>query len=310
MPTAIGRVVWIVTGRARQLRAAAGRRRLGDDRRDRSAARARRSGRARGATPHVLDARRRLSRRHSRRCERLLPPEAAHDVLARDRRATSTTCGRCSVHRHPARPRRPSAPTRSSAAGELMSSRHRRRGARARRRARGLDRRAPRDRDRRRAHGSAAAARGRDARGRRARDHPALADGRVPVLGGFVGATLQGVTTTLGRGGSDYSAAIIGAALDAARDSDLDRRRRHADRRSARRRRTARRAAAVVRRSVRAGLLRRQGAAPEHDPAGGRQGHPGPDPQQPPAGRRTARASPPIRPRRTGRSRRSPASAT
>jgi aspartate kinase len=35
------------------------------------------------------------------------------------------------------------------------------------------------------------------------------------VLGGFVGATLQGVTTTLGRGGSDYSAAIIGAALDA-----------------------------------------------------------------------------------------------
>jgi aspartate kinase len=39
--------------------------------------------------------------------------------------------------------------------------------------------------------------------------------GRVPVLGGFVGATLQGVTTTLGRGGSDYSAAIVGACLDA-----------------------------------------------------------------------------------------------
>jgi aspartate kinase len=35
------------------------------------------------------------------------------------------------------------------------------------------------------------------------------------VLGGFVGATVQGVTTTLGRGGSDYSAAIVGAALDA-----------------------------------------------------------------------------------------------
>ena len=44
---------------------------------------------------------------------------------------------------------------------------------------------------------------------------PRVAEGRVPVLGGFVGATLQGVTTTLGRGGSDYSAAIIGAALDA-----------------------------------------------------------------------------------------------
>jgi aspartate kinase len=44
---------------------------------------------------------------------------------------------------------------------------------------------------------------------------PRVAEGRVPVLGGFVGATIQGVTTTLGRGGSDYSAAILGAALDA-----------------------------------------------------------------------------------------------
>ena len=34
-------------------------------------------------------------------------------------------------------------------------------------------------------------------------------------MGGFVGATPDGITTTLGRGGSDYSAAIIGAALDA-----------------------------------------------------------------------------------------------
>jgi aspartate kinase len=38
---------------------------------------------------------------------------------------------------------------------------------------------------------------------------------RIPVLGGFIGSTDKGVTTTLGRGGSDYSAAIIGAALDA-----------------------------------------------------------------------------------------------
>lgn len=44
---------------------------------------------------------------------------------------------------------------------------------------------------------------------------PHLAAGRVPVLGGFVGATEQGVTTTLGRGGSDYSAAIVGACLGA-----------------------------------------------------------------------------------------------
>jgi aspartate kinase len=34
------------------------------------------------------------------------------------------------------------------------------------------------------------------------------------VLGGFIGATTGGVTTTLGRGGSDYSAAIFGACLD------------------------------------------------------------------------------------------------
>jgi aspartate kinase len=41
------------------------------------------------------------------------------------------------------------------------------------------------------------------------------AAGKVPVLGGFIGSTSNGVTTTLGRGGSDYSAAVFGAALDA-----------------------------------------------------------------------------------------------
>jgi aspartate kinase len=44
---------------------------------------------------------------------------------------------------------------------------------------------------------------------------PILSARRVPVLGGFVGATREGVTTTLGRGGSDYSAAIVGACLGA-----------------------------------------------------------------------------------------------
>ena len=44
---------------------------------------------------------------------------------------------------------------------------------------------------------------------------PLLAARRIPVLGGFVGATRDGVTTTLGRGGSDYSAAIVGACLGA-----------------------------------------------------------------------------------------------
>jgi aspartate kinase len=40
-----------------------------------------------------------------------------------------------------------------------------------------------------------------------------LAPGRVIVTQGFIGATADGVTTTLGRGGSDYSASLIGAAL-------------------------------------------------------------------------------------------------
>ena len=39
--------------------------------------------------------------------------------------------------------------------------------------------------------------------------------GMVPVIGGFIGSNLKGQTTTLGRGGSDYTAAIIGAALSA-----------------------------------------------------------------------------------------------
>jgi aspartate kinase len=39
------------------------------------------------------------------------------------------------------------------------------------------------------------------------------AAGHVAVLGGFIGATAAGVTTTLGRGGSDYSAAVFGACL-------------------------------------------------------------------------------------------------
>jgi len=49
----------------------------------------------------------------------------------------------------------------------------------------------------------------------RARLLPLLADGVTPVVTGFIGATREGVITTLGRGGSDYSAAILGACLDA-----------------------------------------------------------------------------------------------
>jgi aspartate kinase len=44
---------------------------------------------------------------------------------------------------------------------------------------------------------------------------PMLDRGEIPVVTGFIAATKNGVQTTLGRGGSDYSASIIGAALDA-----------------------------------------------------------------------------------------------
>lgn len=46
---------------------------------------------------------------------------------------------------------------------------------------------------------------------------PLLNAGRVPVMGGFVGATRDGIPTTLGRGGSDFTAAIVGAGLHASR---------------------------------------------------------------------------------------------
>jgi len=44
---------------------------------------------------------------------------------------------------------------------------------------------------------------------------PVLEAGNIPVITGFIGTTKNGVTTTLGRGGSDYSAALIASALDA-----------------------------------------------------------------------------------------------
>jgi aspartate kinase len=45
---------------------------------------------------------------------------------------------------------------------------------------------------------------------------PLLRAGKIPVMGGFIGAAQgSGITTTLGRGGSDYSASLLGAALQA-----------------------------------------------------------------------------------------------
>jgi aspartate kinase len=44
---------------------------------------------------------------------------------------------------------------------------------------------------------------------------PHAAEGRICIMGGFIGATEKGVTTTLGRGGSDFTAALVGGGIDA-----------------------------------------------------------------------------------------------
>ena len=52
---------------------------------------------------------------------------------------------------------------------------------------------------------------------KRAEEHlrPLLDDGKVPILGGFIASNESGITTTLGRGGSDFTGALIGGALTA-----------------------------------------------------------------------------------------------
>ena len=44
---------------------------------------------------------------------------------------------------------------------------------------------------------------------------PLLEAGKTPVMGGFIGSNAAGITTTLGRGGSDYTAALVGGGLHA-----------------------------------------------------------------------------------------------
>ena len=44
---------------------------------------------------------------------------------------------------------------------------------------------------------------------------PMIEAGQTPVMGGFIGSNAQGITTTLGRGGSDYTAALVGGGLHA-----------------------------------------------------------------------------------------------
>jgi aspartate kinase len=64
-------------------------------------------------------------------------------------------------------------------------------------------------------HGCATPLMTETVRNTRSQLEPLIAAGCTPVLGGFIGATVDGVTTTLGRGGSDYTAALVGAALEA-----------------------------------------------------------------------------------------------
>ena len=87
---------------------------------------------------------------------------------------------------------------------------------------------------------------------------------------GFIARDPAGLQTTLGRNGSDFSASIFGALLDADEIVDLDRRRRRAERRSAARARRARHRLALVQRGDGARVLRREGHPSADDGAGGR----------------------------------------
>jgi aspartate kinase len=44
---------------------------------------------------------------------------------------------------------------------------------------------------------------------------PLVSEGKVPVMGGFIASNEAGITTTLGRGGSDFTGALVGGALNA-----------------------------------------------------------------------------------------------
>src|ERR1700742_4996010 len=44
---------------------------------------------------------------------------------------------------------------------------------------------------------------------------PLIKAGKTPVMGGFIGSNAEGITTTLGRGGSDYTAALVGGGMHA-----------------------------------------------------------------------------------------------
>src|SRR4029079_14001838 len=161
---------------------------------------------------HVLNGVAELSRRHFEAIERLLPADAANDLLVEigaqldDLRALLKATGIL-------RAGSPSAHDAIVCTGELINSRI---VAAALEHsgipAAWVDARRAIVTDEAHTAASPKPDETREAVGREIM--PRIAEERVPVVGGFVGATTQGVTTTLGRGGSDYSAAIIGAALD------------------------------------------------------------------------------------------------
>ena len=109
---------------------------------------------------------------------------------------------------------------------------------------------------------------------------PLLEAGAIPVVTGFNGATADGRPTTLGRGGSDFSASILAAALDAEELwiwTDVDGI-MTADPRLVPDTRGARRG--HLRRGRRAGLQRRQGAASPHARAADRKADSGLEQEQ------------------------------
>ena len=108
---------------------------------------------------------------------------------------------------------------------------------------------------------------------------PLVEAGRVPVTQGFIGATADGRPTTLGRGGSDFTAALLGAALGVERVeiwTDVNGL-MTADPRIVPSARTL--AGGELRGGRGARHLRRQGPPSRHGPAAGAGGHPDRRPQ-------------------------------
>ena len=122
---------------------------------------------------------------------------------------------------------------------------------------------------------------------------PPLGEEHVVVMGGFIASTEDGVTTTLGRGGSDYTASIVGAGIGAEEIqiwTDVDGMltadpNDHSGRAS--------REECLVRRGGGAGVFRREGAASGDGAAGHRKKYSGADSEFAAAG--SGRHADPVR---------------